>query len=111
MIIAVMLLGGIGCASHVTQEQWQRNVLGFVQDGVTTREQVLMQLGAPTGRFEADRIFTYRIAREGDDGLRILQRQSDGSGYAGGNWQAADFSLVLVFQDEILTRHSLVPVR
>ena len=113
--LAVVVLCIGGCASRVSQEQWQARALSFVQDGTTTREQVLMKLGDPTGRYEAHRIFTYRIARVGDDDLRVVGRLGRDAAYAGHNWEPADYSLVLVFGGDggggILAKHSLVSVR
>jgi hypothetical protein len=81
-----------------------KDLLDFLSDGLTRREDVLLKLGEPSARFEESRIVTYRLGR--DDG-----------GYfpAGGprsDWSAAPYSLVLVFDSNgILTRHSLVEVQ
>ena len=102
----------VGCAQQPVQtpDQWKQKALPFVQDGVTTREQVLLKLGSPTAVFEGDRILTYRVARAGPDGVSVIQREHL-SDPAGQNWTNAEFSLVLVFRGPLLEKHSLVPVR
>ena len=81
-----------------------KDLLDFLSDGLTRREDVLLKLGEPSARFEESRIVTYRLGK--DDG-----------GYfpAGGprsDWSAAPYSLVLVFDSNgILTRHSVVEVQ
>jgi hypothetical protein len=107
---AAATLFATGCATQLTPQQWQENALGFIQDGRTTREQVMLKLGGPTGRFEADRILTYRIARAGDGDVKVVEREKY-SDLIGDNWQAADYSLVLVFAGNIVEKHSVVPVR
>ena len=111
LLIAVISLSA-GCAAEPrqTDAQWKEHALAFIQDGVTTREQVLLQLGGPTAQFEADRILTYRIMRNSTEGITVVQRaQMEES--AGMDWSGAQYCLVLVFQGPILQKHSLVSVR
>lgn len=112
--VAVMMSLALlcGCASEPqrqqTPEQWQQNAMAFLQPGVTSREQILTKLGEPTGRYENDRIFTYRIARKMPDEIQVIPRNTDvgAPSYAG-----VDYTLVLVFSGSSLEKHNLVPTR
>ena len=79
----------------------------FVRDGETTREDVLLRLGDPSGLFEGERILTYVVRIDEDDELHVLTRRL-GTQY-GTTWQPGLYSLVLVFaRDGLLERHSVV---
>ena len=111
--VALLALWGAGCQPRpLSVAEVERQSLSFVRDGITTREQILLQLGIPTSEFEGQRILTYRVGHD-RSGLRVLTRerlvQNDGiqlQAYADGV-----YSLVLVFDDRhVLTKHSLVPL-
>ena len=107
-IVTVMVLVA-GCASQQqTPQQWEQSALAFLSDGATTREQILLKLGEPTGRFENDRILTYRIARRDPDEIRVIPRSTD---VGAPSYPGIDYTLVLVFNGSTLAKHSLVPVR
>lgn len=44
------------------------DLLTFLQVGKTTREEVLLKLGQPSASFEHERILTYRIGEETEQG-------------------------------------------
>jgi outer membrane protein assembly factor BamE (lipoprotein component of BamABCDE complex) len=76
----------------------QYELLSFIEDGVTTRAQVLEKLGTPSAKFEGDRILTYRIKVDEDGAAPVLAP-----------WVPNMLSLVLVFDgNALLERHSLV---
>jgi hypothetical protein len=108
LITVLAMLCGCAWSNEPKQspEEWQRNALSFLHQGVTTREQILMKLGEPTGRFENDRIFTYRIARKIPDEIRVVPRNTDvgAPSYAG-----VDYTLVLVFYGNTVQTHNLLP--
>jgi hypothetical protein len=81
-----------------------KDLLDFLNDGVTRRDDVYLKLGEPSARFEDLRILTYRIGK--DDGGYFP------AGGPRGDWSGLPYSLVLVFDSSgILTRHALVEVR
>ena len=86
------------------------DLLNFLSDGKTAREEVIITLGQPSGRFEAEKILTYRLGYEPQNkGYAVVEREATGCGWP--TWMAAKFSLVLVFDDAgILRKHSLVKV-
>src|SRR5581483_8796463 len=53
-----------GCASHPAPLRGRPDLLSFLADGNTTRTEAISHLGEPSGRFEQERILTYRLGFE-----------------------------------------------
>jgi hypothetical protein len=86
--------------------------LGFLVDGQTTREEVLLTLGMPSAQFEGERILTFVLyADPATQQMRLVPREAV-THEQNPRWKysAPDLaSLVLVFgTDNVLDRHSLV---
>jgi len=89
----------------------QANLLCFLTDGQTTRQDVIVTLGQPSARFEKERILTYRLGYDPKNhGYYMVEREPPTeSGWS--TWWHAKYSLVLVFDDTgVLRKHSLVEV-
>jgi hypothetical protein len=86
------------------------DLLSFLSDGRSSRTQVISTLGQPSGRFEAEKILTYRLGFDvRNSGYYVVEREVVHSGWP--TWTEAKFSLVLVFDDAgVLRKHSLVKV-
>jgi hypothetical protein len=113
-VVAGLAAGTGGCVSPPpTAEAFERDTLRFVRDGQTTREEVLLKMGTPTGQFEGDRILTYRLAPSGNlSGYDVYARELMQPPGRAQNYAPVDFSLVLVFgPDGVLRRHSVVPLK
>jgi hypothetical protein len=97
----------------VAQEKYhtfQASTLGFIQDGKTTRQEILLRLGTPVGQFEGDRILTYDFVRDQAGEWRRVGTTSLSDWRF--NYIPGSSSLVLVFRpDGVLERHALVPDR
>jgi hypothetical protein len=106
-----LILGLIlaGCATPAPLKG-RPDLLNFLEDGKTTREEVLTTLGQPSGRFESERILTYQLGYEPKhNGYYVAERHPASSGWP--VWTASQFSLVLVFDDGgVLQKRSLVKV-
>lgn len=104
-LIAIGVLVGlmmVSCASQT--QQGDTALLEFITDGGTTRSEVLLRLGQPAASFESERVFTYRIGGNGDNGYFLRD--------APGTWYETNYSLVLLFGPTgVLESHALVPVR
>src|SRR5262245_51250894 len=63
MSIAALLLGLLaGCGTTTTTVPGAGSkLLKFLNNGQTTREEVLQELGKPSAAFEMEKILTYRI--------------------------------------------------
>ena len=95
-------------ASCATTEPLQGDpaLFDFLQDGVTTRDAVMLRLGQPSATFQDERILTYRIGEIADKGYFVEVPS------ATQQWQHVRYSLVLVFgADDKLQKHSLVSVQ
>jgi len=108
LALTVLLLV-VGCAA--TSLKGNPDLLTFLVDGRTTRTEVLTTLGQPSGRFEKDRILTYRIGVESENnGYYIVEREVVPDD-KWPSWVQAKYSLVLEFDDNgVLRKHPLVKV-
>lgn len=92
-------------ACSTTPLRGQANLLDFLADGATRREEVVARLGEPTRCLRSGEICTYRVGH--DEAGQYVKIESGGA-----NWMDTDGSLVLVFDpDGVLARHSVVRVR
>jgi len=114
-LVFLLVLCGAACATPRLQladpATLLKGDLTFLQDGRATREEVLVRLGAPSGRFEGDRILTYPLMADsqGEWHVGSLPTAAPGAFHA---WPSGTGSLVLVFDvDGVLARHSLVVPR
>lgn len=84
------------------------DLLNFITDGKTTKGEVLNSLGHPSGRFESEKILSYRLGHEPrNNGYYPVEREVALRGY----WALTRFSLVLVFDaDGVLRKHAVVPL-
>lgn len=98
-----------GCATSQPLKG-RADLLTFLVDGKTARQEVVLQLGQPSARFEHERILTYRLGYEPkNSGYYVLERNTSYEGWP--TWKSANFSLVLIFDEAgVLDRHSLVRV-
>ncbi|HJV89719.1 MAG TPA: hypothetical protein VJ623_05385 [Holophagaceae bacterium] len=109
LCLGLALLLGCDDPSFTLQkfQEFQQGVLGFLEEGRTTRQEVLLRLGTPASAFEGERILTYDFVRQADGGWHRVGATTSSEwryGYVPGAC-----SLVLVFSPEgILLRRSLV---
>ena len=100
-LAGVVLLALAACA---TTPAGQKDLLGFLADGATKKEEVERKLGRPSRQFEDSRVLTYRIGEDKKGYFQDTETSTD--------WSTCRYSLVLVFDaDNTLVRHSLVDVR
>jgi hypothetical protein len=105
----VLVLTLVGCATPAPLKG-RADLLDFLADGRTTREEVVLRLGQPSGKFDRERILTYRLGFESKNkGYYVVEREAQPGGWP--TWLRANYSLVLVFDDTgVLRKHSLVAV-
>jgi hypothetical protein len=110
VLVLAAVLALAGCATTPPPLKGSPDLLNFLADGKTTQTEAIITLGQPSGRFEAEKILTYRLGFEPrNNGYYIVERETTTNGWP--TWMAAKFSLVLVFDDAgILKKHSLVKV-
>lgn len=137
VLIYFLLVLFIGCApahlSPVQESEVKQTLLSFLEDGKTTKEEVLLRLGIPSAQFEGERILTYRLRfeyySEGDETkdtggvvrkvrkeMVVIAREIDPNdprlSQWGGERPTIDYlNLILVFDEHhVLQRHSLLRV-
>lgn len=106
--ILILVLALAGCATG--PPKGNPELLDFLADNRTTKEEVILKLGQPSGRFDSEKILTYRLGYKArNHGYYLVERESSwGSEPV---WANRRFSLVLVFgAQNILRQHSLVEV-
>jgi hypothetical protein len=113
---ATLLLAGCGTPAPAPL-LGKPDLLEFLTDSKTTREDVLLNLGTPSGKFEQEKILTYQLGFDPRNKGYILVNRSAGYSPAGDNrmvrpfWFGVRYSLTLVFDEQgVLRRHSLVEV-
>jgi hypothetical protein len=114
-IVAALLpiLLAAGCATPTIQPAdpqtiMQSDSMSFFQDGVTTREQVVLQLGMPSAQLEGERILMYQLKADKEGKWRLAAPRWD-TGTGMRSWSEGTYSLVLVFgEDGVLRQHRLV---
>ncbi|MCU0782617.1 MAG: hypothetical protein MUF81_00945 [Verrucomicrobia bacterium] len=105
----LMAIAVAGCATTAPLKG-HADLLDFLADGRTAREEVVLKLGQPSGKFERENIVTYRLGFEPKNkGYYVVEREAQSDGWS--TWLRAKYSLVLVFDDGgVLRKHSLVEV-
>ena len=108
LTILLLTVALVGCVTG--PPRGRADLLNFLADGKTTKEEVLVQLGQPSGKFEQEKILTYQLVYEsGNNGYYVVERESSWNNEP--VWLNTQYSLVLVFDGQnILRRHSLVEV-
>lgn len=76
------------------------DLLDFLDDGVTQRDEVRLRLGEPSATYEGETILAFRLRKDRQGYL--LVRPSDA-------WQGVRYNLMLAFDaGGVLRRHALV---
>ncbi|HDR13976.1 MAG TPA: hypothetical protein ENN79_00535 [Desulfobacteraceae bacterium] len=111
-MLCLMMLA-TGCATPKVQQSdphllLKTGLLSFLQEGVTTREETVLNLGFPSMQMEGERILMYQLRADSDGKWYLTSPQWDaGTGLR--SWKEGTSSLVLVFgKDGVLNRCSLV---
>ena len=106
-VVAIVLLLLAACASEPVGH---KDLLDFLSDGATRREDVQLKLGEPIARYESDRILAYRLSVD-EAGYVLVKPRNLQVHNLINDWKGVRYSLILVFdQNGVLRRHSLVEV-
>ena len=110
-LLAFLLIGYPG--QVIADENIQQKWLPFIEDGKTTKEEVLLKLGIPSAQFEGERILVYKMSFDEKEGFKVVSRYINI--YSNPRFHGRDISeyhLVLVFDKRnVLQRHSLLLVK
>ena len=110
-LLGLVLLAG--CTPPVLRQaepaELQVAWFAFLDDGRTTREEVLLRLGTPSAQLEGERVLTYAFSRNAAGAWGPAARSWGRAQQAPIHAERHIQSLVLVFAaDGRLVRHSLV---
>jgi hypothetical protein len=101
--VFVLLLLVALVSACATTPLGRADLLDFIEDGKTSREQTYLSLGEPTSLYEEGRILCFRLGQDGG-GYFVVGK--------GWGWAGIKTSLIMAFDDEgVLSRHSLVQVK
>ena len=116
-IVLLICICLIGCSSSPppVQDMGQQltQATTFIQDGQTTREQVLLKLGIPSRQFESGRILGWRVCSAGE-GLVTVSDYPGEPDLRYNSWPAGTrgYDLIVVFDGgDRVEAHSLVLAR
>ncbi len=108
-----LIILATGCATPKVQPAdpqllFKSDLLSFLGDGVTTREEVVLKLGIPSAQMEGEKILMYQLKVDENGKWRLVApRWNPGTGLRA--WSEGTCSLVLVFgENGVLQKHSLV---
>jgi hypothetical protein len=103
LLVAITLLIS-GCAS-TGKSPGNPQLISFLQDGQTSRQEILARLGCPTLTMEDESILFFRLGEDRGGGYFIRELDKE-------RWAGVRYSLVLILDDAgVLKEHSLVNVR
>jgi hypothetical protein len=112
-LIAVVLAAVVaGCSTHLSRAELQEKYLPFLQVGKTTKEEVLLNLGTPSGQFQNERILTYRLTVLGGKQLKVLPRESIYGDPNVAIWSIlTKYNLIVVFDEkDVLTKYNVIDI-
>lgn len=93
----------VALAACATAPVGRKDLLEFLTDGATRREDVQLKLGEPAAQYDGLRVLAYRLVKDEAGYVIVGQRN---------NWYGVQYNLMLVFDgDGVLRRHSLVEIR
>jgi len=99
-LLSAFLLAACVQYIAVVDESIQQKWLPFIEDGKTTKDDVLLKLGTPSRQFEDGMILTYHMTFTREEGFRVdSERQFI-------------YNLVLVFDERnILQKHRMLKIQ
>jgi hypothetical protein len=101
-----VLLALAACSTPPAIPGASPDLLKFLQDGTTTREQIVLALGQPSAAYEQEKILTYRIGQNPVQGYYLVAPNQVRQ------WEEVHFSLVLIVDASgTLRKHSLVSIQ
>jgi hypothetical protein len=108
----------VACAptlQQVAPNEAKQKWLPFLENGKTTKEEVLLKLGIPSTQFQGERIFTYRLVTDGTELMpaprEVVATRLPTPGLMSG-WSGSAYNLVVIFDERgVLQRHSLIKVK
>jgi outer membrane protein assembly factor BamE (lipoprotein component of BamABCDE complex) len=114
-ITFLILLLASGCAEtklHTVDESMMQHQVAPLEDGKTTKQDILLKFGIPSAQFKGERIFTYRLRyKKEQNRFEVVSRETDRRDPRFADWGWTEYNLVLVFDEKhILQKHSMLRI-
>ena len=112
-LLTILLLSG--CAETRLQTVDNATVhqqLALLEDGKTTKEDMLLKFGIPSAQFEGEKILTYRLLyNRKENRFEVVSLEVDRRDPRFREWVQTEYNLVLVFDEKhILQKHSMLRI-
>jgi hypothetical protein len=111
--LIILLLSG--CAEtrlQTVDDATLQQQLALLEDGKTTKEDILLKFGIPSSQFEGEKILTYRLRfNQKENRFEVVSREVDRRDPRFAEWMQTEYNLVLVFDERhILQKHSMLRI-
>jgi hypothetical protein len=111
--LIILLLSG--CAEtrlQTVDDATLQQQLALLEDGKTTKEDILLKFGIPSAHFEGERILTYRLRyNQKESRFEVISVEVDRRDPRFAEWMQTEYNLVLVFDEKhILQKHSMLRI-
>ena len=111
----MILLAVSGCAETKLQtvdDSILQQQLSSLEDGKTSKQDILLKFGIPSSQFEGERILTYRLRfNTNENRFEVISREVDRRDPRFAEWVQTEYNLVLVFDEKhILQKHSMLRI-
>ena len=111
--LIILLLSG--CAEtrlQTVDDSILAQQLSLLEDGKTTKEDILLKFGIPSALFEGERILTYRLRfNQKENRFEVISVEVDRRDPRFREWLQTEYNLVLVFDEKhILQKHSMLRI-
>jgi hypothetical protein len=86
--------------------------LALLEDGKTSKEDILLKFGIPSAQFEGEKILTYRLRyNQKETRFEVVSREVDRRDPRFAEWLQTEYNLVLIFDEKhILQKHSMLRI-
>ena len=110
--IVILLLSGCAQTLQTVDDPTLHQQLALLEDGKTTKQDILLRFGIPSGQFEGERIFTYRLRyNQKENRFEVISAEVDRRDPRFREWVQTEYNLVLVFDEKhILQKHSMLRI-
>jgi outer membrane protein assembly factor BamE (lipoprotein component of BamABCDE complex) len=111
-MVAMLLSGCAETKLHTVDDSMLQQQLAPLEDGKTTKQEILLKFGIPSAQFEGERIFTYRLRfNQNANRFEVISKEVDRMDPRFAEWMRTEYNLVLVFDDKhILQKHSMLRI-
>lgn len=111
----LILLVLSGCAEtklHTVDNSVMQRQLAPLEDGKTTKQEILLKFGIPSAQFEGERIFSYRLRfNQNENRFEVISREVDRRDPRFAEWMQTEYNQVLVFDEKhLLQKHSMLRI-